>query len=471
MDNLSIQLHNINKINEIKDNIENLLDVDKDEIIFNATSNILKWDRQKYFEGKKKLSKKTLSQIEKTAAKLIEMKINRMYNRGLLKSVMRNTKTWAGVHIDEVVANAAVLSLKNYKAYLDGSKKLTQDQLLKIHKKASELVDVAREILVAEANTLPVALATEKAVDLLRESKPLEGESQKEFKKNLMQNFYYVMGLQVAYGKWDKGAIIKGPHEGMADYQVQEVVTHPHGLQIVVLIPINKTDPSEKAAPIFCCRGSCTIHNLFDDLGSIVGSYAFYPARELIKKSLLEMGDKYGPVVLTGHSLGGAICQLIASHYCDTRVDKGHSVIKEVHMYNTPGVGKKIARQYAVKKETLAPENRPEIYYARHIHDIVSLGGGPHIEIDFHRDIGEWNLSAKPHRMVKEVIAAHSRINLISTYATSRTMSAGKKLLQLILNLTHKTAGRLLRIFVAQMMYEQNIYNHSSDQVRRFMHS
>lgn len=463
--------YNTHQIEIIKEHIKNLSGINKDEIIFNAVSKVLKRDKQKYLDGKKKLSSVKMTQIEKKADELIQMKINRLYNRGLLQSVVQNTKRWAGVNLDEVVANATVLTFKNYQAYLDGSRKLTPDDLLKIHKKATALVDDARELIVAEANAFPISLATEKAVGRLRRSKPMEGETPDQFKQYLMQNFYYVMGLQVAYGKWDEGAIIKGPHAEMADYQVREVITHPHGLQIVVLFPTNIVDPSEKPTPIFCCRGSCTIHNLFDDLGSTVGSFSFDPAREMIKKSLLEIGHQYGPVVLTGHSLGGALCQLITANFCDIQVDKGHSIVKEVHMYNAPGVGTKTAHQYALKREALKPEYRPDVYHARHIHDVVSVGGGRHIQIDYHQDIGEWNLPMKPYKMVKEVIAAHSRIDVIRNYVSSRTVTAGKRLLEKTLNFTHKTAGTLLRLFVADLMYKQNMYNHASDQVRRFLHS
>lgn len=467
-----IRQYNANQLELIKQHIKNLSGIDKDEILFNAVSKTLKRDKQKYCEGMKKLSKSKVAQIEKKAAQLIEWKINRIYNRDLLKFVVHNTKTWSGVNREEIVANATVSTLKNYKEYLEGSKKLKRNDLFKIHKKATGLVDEAREILVNEANNTPISLTTEKAVEKLRKRSPMRGESPEQFKQYLMQNFYNVMGLQVAYGKWKGGEIIKGPHADMADYQVREVITHPHGLHIVVLFPINIVDPTEKPAPIFCCRGTCTIHNLFDDLGKTVGSYSFYPAQEMIKQSLLEMSDKYGPVVLTGHSLGGALCQLMAANFCDIVDENEHSIIKEVHMYNAPGVGRKIAQQYAAKREALSSENRPEVYHARHIHDVVSMGGGHHIEIDYHQDMGEWNLPMKPHTMIKEVIAAHSRTDMIINYISiRRTVTAGKKRLQQFLHFTNKTAGRLLRIFVADMMYKQNLYNHASDQVKRFLHA
>ncbi|MCE5318035.1 MAG: lipase family protein [Parachlamydia sp.] len=470
-----IKEYNNNQLELIKERTKSLSGIDKDEIIFNALSSVLKKDKAKYLNGEKKLSLSKINQIEKKSKQLVENKVNRVFNRQMLKSVVQHTKKWGGVNVDEIVANAAVLTLKNYQAYLAGTKKLTPADLRHIHKKATTLVDNARKLLVREANTIPVALATKKAVDQLRTRTRAPGETRDQFKKYLLQNYYHVMGLQVAYGKWSEGAIIKGPQEGMADYKVQRVITHPHGLQIVVLFPTNILDPFEKPAPIFCCRGSCTIHNLFDDLGRTVGSYSFSPAKELIKESLVEAGNMFGPVVLTGHSLGGAIGQLIAANFCDIPVEEGHSIIKEVHMYNAPGVGVKVAHEYANKRNAMAPENWPEVYHVRHVHDVVSVGGGCHIEVDFHQDTGEWDLPIHPLRMIKEVLAAHSRVNFIKDYILlkniAQTVTAGKKLVKSVINFSRKTAGLLLRVLVADMMYAHNMYNHHSDQIRRFIHS
>lgn len=466
---------NIKQIELIISQIENKVGIDKNEIIFNSISSVLKRDREKYLKGEKKLSQQKITQIEKKAKQLVEMKITRLYNREMLKSVVRNTKTWAGVDVEEVVANAAVLTLKNYQKYLAGTKKLTPDDLRKIYKKATDLVDQTRKLLVKEANTLPIALATQQAVDELRNCKIAPGETPEQFKEYLMRNFYQVMGLQVAYGKWNEGTIIKGPQEGMADYQVQQVITDGHGLQIVVLYPTHVADASERPAPVFCCRGTCTIHNLFDDLSKTIGSYSFYPARPLIEESLLEAGNAYGPVVLTGHSLGGALCQLMAANFCDISAENGHSIIKEVHMYNAPGVGAEVAKEYAQKRNALAPENRPDVYHTRHVHDIVSNGGGDHIEINHRVDLGKWNLPIQPVKMLKKLLAAHTHVNSIHDFfllkKIKKTISAGKKLTKATLEVARKIAGLLLRSIVAEMMYAQNRYFHDSDQIKRFIHS
>ncbi len=213
--------------------------------------------------------------------------------------------------------------------------------------------------------------------------------------------FYRICGSQISYEHWKPGESI-----GYLGYHVDEVIRNTKGLKIVVLVSNEKNRP-----PILCCRGTRGRQNLRDDLEMNIGKYGYTPSSKQIEEKIKALNTKYGPVVLTGHSLGGAHAQMIAAHLT------AHTDIKEVYHYNSPGVGKKYADMFEKAKKGKEPP--PIVYSVRHQNDLIYHAGGRHITAD--HTIKYRNVSKVP------TLEAHSISNVVSNLEIYKK-TGGKRL-------------------------------------------
>ena len=223
-----------------------------------------------------------------------------------------------------------------------------------------------------------------------------------ENKENRELEFYRICGSQISYESWNKGDAI-----GHAGYKVDEVITNKLGLQIVVLVSEIAGNP-----PVFCCRGTENVQNIIDDLGKNIGEYGFEPSRDQIEDTLIRLLKDHGPAVITGHSLGGALAQIIAATFTQATSKKYQSsIIKEVYHFNAPGVGERYASMYDKSKliclsRGCAP---PIVHSARHNRDIVYHAGGKHIEANDH--IKYYNLKRTPPSKAHSISHVYERMN------------------------------------------------------------
>ncbi len=151
------------------------------------------------------------------------------------------------------------------------------------------------------------------------------------------------------------------------DYKVSQVITNERGLQILVL------ESSDQQKPvIFCCRGT-KLHrwqNIIDNLSKSIGSYSFKESKSDIEAALKTMEKRGRKVVITGHSLGGAVAQQIVAHF--------PKYIEAAYTFNAPGVGKRVANLFEQNKAALSVN--PKIYHVRHTSDFVFHAGGAHLQ-------------------------------------------------------------------------------------------
>lgn len=184
--------------------------------------------------------------------------------------------------------------------------------------------------------------------------------------------FYRICASLISYEDWKPGEEI-----GYNGYKVAEQITNERGLKIVVLV-----SEHEGMKPIFCCRGTKTIQNVIDDTGKNIGEYGLEPSLASLGNKLVNFAEKYGPVVLTGHSLGGAHAQLLASHFAG--VKKGaDSIIDSVYHFNAPGIGRDNCSRFEEAKKTFADSGRfPQVHSVRHHGDVVYHAGGKHLRAD-----------------------------------------------------------------------------------------
>jgi hypothetical protein len=235
-------------------------------------------------------------------------------------------------------------------------------------------------------------------------------------------DFYQICGQEIGYGDWKVGEIVDAG-QNMGTYKIDKIITNEKGLHITVLIPQEEGHP-----PVLCCRGTVNnLHNIIDDMGKVIGLYGFEPSEEEILETLRKLAIDHGPAVITGHSLGGALAQVIAAKlgdYTITRSSDGQevSLVKEIYHYNAPGIGKKMKNAYMSVCSRLQADGVvcPKIFSFRHVNDVVSLTGSDHLPADTHYDLGKMQVLANP---IKVQIYAHSYFEMMSVYHSQQQVS------------------------------------------------
>jgi hypothetical protein len=99
-----------------------------------------------------------------------------------------------------------------------------------------------------------------------------------------------------------------------------------------------------------------------------VGFTAFKAKQKAIQALIAQAGGK---VVVTGHSLGGALAQHAASAFT--------SNVSKVVTFQAPGISQEQTRQFNQNVGALDEEDRPEVVHHLATGDIVDLAGGKHL--------------------------------------------------------------------------------------------
>ena len=96
------------------------------------------------------------------------------------------------------------------------------------------------------------------------------------------------------------------------------------------------------APPVLAFMGTQNVHGVLTDLKSKAPGWTQFEKNiKTIRWGLKELGNKYGPMVLTGHSLGGALAQFTAVHFAKEKYK-----FLEVVTFQTAGVDSATARKF-----------------------------------------------------------------------------------------------------------------------------
>jgi hypothetical protein len=354
--------------------------------------------------------------------------------------------------VDKLIMLAAVSVLKDISPYIMGTMQISERHCELIKDEFEKLKDKIN------ANEMQKEMKSSERISTInsmieRIRKRQTDRSDPTKMKELLADYYQVMGCFVSYGHWKKGDRIPGPHPDLPDYQVREIITNKKGLQIVVLAPL---DVNENSPPLFCCRGTTSnIHNIIDDMNQHIGQYSFQASSKTVLKTLNEVTKDYGPAVITGHSLGGAIAQIITEEYCDiVNSDSKKPMIKETHLYCSPGAGQEVALKYKNKLKTLNLKDQPQVHEYHHIGDIVVLTGGDHLEANHRMEIGKLSIGGLLSP-AEQIHKAHSWSKLISESnnpTTVRDVTFKRRFSRSVVEMTRRS---LSAIFMMQMMTKQ----------------
>lgn len=308
--------------------------------------------------------------------------------------------------VEQLVLQASVRVLQDVTPYLMGRKKIDAKQISSIHHEFDKIkekvfnVELAREAKLAKKAHHLMSMISRLRKRELDEQNPA----------SLLDDYYQLMGCLVSYGNWKKGEEILGPHPDLPNFKVHDVITNEKGLKIVILVP---TKYHKLAAPIFCCRGTVEFEpqNMVDNLNRHIGQYSFPKSRRRILRNLRKVTAQHGPAVITGHSLGGALAQLITAEFCDKVSSTQQPLIKALHYFNAPGVGSTVAKQYKAKRDQLPDDQKPEVVSLYHAGDIVVLAGGAHLEANREKIVGCFSGLTK-----KKLKEAHSWTQFASEF-------------------------------------------------------
>ncbi|WP_068470090.1 lipase family protein [Candidatus Protochlamydia phocaeensis] len=379
--------------------------------------------------------------------------------------------------IQEIVALATARVLGNIDAFIIGNRRITDAHYQKITSEVVNLQSSINEnISKREAKFARKAHYLMTMLSRLRDNMRLE-------KTQKFEDYYQVMGCVMSYGKWQPGDTIIGPDAALSDYVVHKVITNAKGLQLVVLVPSQKEIKQDRmAAPILCCRGTTSdLHNLVDDVKTSIGKYGLKESKEDILSTLQEVSQIHGPVVVTGHSLGGAIAQRIGVEFCDVLTNDGQSIIQSIYHYNAPGVGRKAVRQFEAKKQSLPPSSAaPRVYGYEHEGDFAVTAGGAHLKADSKIIVHDespigflkffYRLFRAPFKVIKN---AHSWQKLVSEFnktdMTDIPMPLWQRACRKMMEISRQFFGKVAkRLLIYQIRQEKDL-EQKADVIKQFV--
>ncbi|HET7504342.1 MAG TPA: hypothetical protein VFK02_25145, partial [Kofleriaceae bacterium] len=146
-------------------------------------------------------------------------------------------------------------------------------------------------------------------------------------------------------------------------YEAQNIVRGTRELVMRTFLPTEAGKP-----PIVAFRGTVPskVHTLIADADPRgIGIYQFEPNRELIDHQV-QLAAQHGPILFSGHSLGGALAQTVASHY--------PGQVSHIVTFQAPGVSRETAARIE-DFNAAHPEHPIESTHHRVKGDLVPLGG------------------------------------------------------------------------------------------------
>lgn len=362
-----------------------------------------------------------------------------------------------------LVSLAATLVLQDPDRYIDGKKKITEHQITQIKHKLEKfkIAQVKKEqyeekLKKSRLNRFNqfIKRLQERYTNYQNTIKPanIEDHSQIEFYKALQEDFYQSLGCIVAYLDLSKGDKIATPFPDKF-YEVEKVIKNNKGLQVVVLTPPASAAESPAisdlpksinfTSPIFCCRGTLQKNpqNILDDLYKQIGYKSSSHSQKEIQETLEAVGGKFGPSVLLGHSLGGAVAQHITAEHCDKTISNidDRPLIHSLYHYNAPGIGASVADLFDKKLELLPDHRKPYVVSYHHQSDYVAVMGWAHLSP---------NKRIELVGHTKTLMQAHSWSRLISEWEVKKVLSNQINLITKI----SKFIFEVIRIAVSKLL-------------------
>lgn len=176
-----------------------------------------------------------------------------------------------------------------------------------------------------------------------------------------------------AYGSLDNRKLAQWGYREMG-----AAVDPESGFRAVLFMPTDealtgKTEQAQmiraihggKPQPVLAFRGTAEKRGMQDDTNRQgVGAYQFASNEARVREML---GLAGGKVIVTGHSLGGALAQLAATHF--------PSAIARVCTFQSPGIPKEEAAKLDEHNKKAAPEDRVASTHHRAEGDMVHMAG------------------------------------------------------------------------------------------------
>ena len=160
-----------------------------------------------------------------------------------------------------------------------------------------------------------------------------------------------------AYSSYTKGQAV-----GVDDYTVNEIFGNPNsGFYALGLY-------SDTKPPVFVIRGTGDADDIFDDTNpQSIGYGQFSAYQSQILAWLEKAGREKGRTPdITGHSLGGAIAQLVAANF--------PTKVKQVVTFNSPGISRSMANHFSS-----GGANKNDVTHYIVSGDLVSMAGEAYI--------------------------------------------------------------------------------------------
>lgn len=157
------------------------------------------------------------------------------------------------------------------------------------------------------------------------------------------------------------------------DASSMKVRTGPNGFQAVLIYP-DAFSENEASRPMLILRGTADLGGAVTDIDPYqVGDNQYNNNVKKIKE-LLELAE--GKVDITGHSLGGAMAQIISAHHTDR--------IGRITTFQSPGVNDDTVRLYNNNLQGIPENERPEVNHHIVKRDLVSRAGDANLSGNYY---------------------------------------------------------------------------------------